>query len=277
MLLGCQQAPEEQLKANESKETVGDVAECGINEDCVPDEPLMGVQYLCEEGKCVKKPLGNPASMKCKEDGGTLEIREKEDGQYGVCIFPDGTECEEWAYFRGECPAELEGCSAEPVHLRAECCQKELKCDVANIAVYTAATGQCSCEQTDIKRQCAAVQCGRGKFSVFDPNIGECVCVQSGTGVVEAGPSVGMKEITTWQEAKQAVLEAFDAKWRKIPDGCGEYKNGTLMPAKVALEETENGWTAKLEYYCGKYLDKPDEPDHKKEVTVTRDGKVIGL
>jgi putative hemolysin len=47
--------------------------------------------------------MPNPASVYCEEQGGTLEIRENEDGQYGVCIFDDGSECDEWAYYRGEC------------------------------------------------------------------------------------------------------------------------------------------------------------------------------
>ncbi len=57
--------------------------------------------------------LANPASVYCTESGYAMEIRTDESGaQYGVCIFDDGTECEEWAYYRGECgpvvrPAEL--------------------------------------------------------------------------------------------------------------------------------------------------------------------------
>jgi len=48
--------------------------------------------------------LPNPASEYCEENGGTVEIREDESGgQVGYCIFPDGSECEEWAYYRGEC------------------------------------------------------------------------------------------------------------------------------------------------------------------------------
>ncbi len=48
--------------------------------------------------------LPNPASVFCEDQGGTLEIRTDADGgQYGVCIFDDGSECDEWAYFRGEC------------------------------------------------------------------------------------------------------------------------------------------------------------------------------
>ena len=49
--------------------------------------------------------LPNPASVFCIEQGGTLEVREGDAGQYGVCIFGDGSECEEWAFFRGECAA----------------------------------------------------------------------------------------------------------------------------------------------------------------------------
>ena len=48
--------------------------------------------------------MPNPASVFCEENGGTVEIRTAEDGsQSGACIFPDGSECDEWAYVRGEC------------------------------------------------------------------------------------------------------------------------------------------------------------------------------
>jgi putative hemolysin len=48
--------------------------------------------------------MPNPASVYCKQNGNTLEIRTAADGsQNGVCVFPDGGTCDEWAYFRGEC------------------------------------------------------------------------------------------------------------------------------------------------------------------------------
>ena len=48
--------------------------------------------------------IANPASTYCVEKGGTSQIRTAEDGsQYGVCTFPNGSECEEWAFFKGEC------------------------------------------------------------------------------------------------------------------------------------------------------------------------------
>jgi uncharacterized protein len=48
--------------------------------------------------------LPNPASENCVEQGGRLDIRENTGGdQYGVCVFDDGSECDEWAFYRGEC------------------------------------------------------------------------------------------------------------------------------------------------------------------------------
>ena len=60
--------------------------------------------------------MANPAAVFCEENGGVFEIRNAEDGsQSGVCIFPDGSECDEWAYFRGECgPSSQGGSNTSP-------------------------------------------------------------------------------------------------------------------------------------------------------------------
>lgn len=48
--------------------------------------------------------LPNPASVYCTQGGNKLEIRTAADGsQSGICVFQDGSTCDEWAYFRGEC------------------------------------------------------------------------------------------------------------------------------------------------------------------------------
>ncbi|MEJ2210508.1 MAG: DUF333 domain-containing protein [Anaerolineae bacterium] len=47
--------------------------------------------------------LANPASKYCVDQGGRLEIRDEAAGQVGYCLFDDGSECEEWAFYRGEC------------------------------------------------------------------------------------------------------------------------------------------------------------------------------
>ncbi len=54
--------------------------------------------------------IANPASVFCEEKGGKLEIRAAADGsQSGACIFADGSECDEWAFFRGECAPGTSG------------------------------------------------------------------------------------------------------------------------------------------------------------------------
>ncbi|TQV64076.1 MAG: DUF333 domain-containing protein [Sulfurovum sp.] len=51
--------------------------------------------------------MANPASVNCINKGGKLEMRtDKDGGTYGVCIFKNGKECEEWAFFRNECKDE---------------------------------------------------------------------------------------------------------------------------------------------------------------------------
>jgi putative hemolysin len=51
----------------------------------------------------VGEGLANPASTYCTEQGYTLDIRKDAYGsETGYCVFPLG-ECEEWAFFRGEC------------------------------------------------------------------------------------------------------------------------------------------------------------------------------
>jgi uncharacterized protein len=48
--------------------------------------------------------VANPASEYCVEEGGQVEIREDaQGGEFGVCTFDDGSECEEWELYRGEC------------------------------------------------------------------------------------------------------------------------------------------------------------------------------
>jgi len=48
--------------------------------------------------------IANPASVNCINKGGKLSIVDKPEGQVGMCTLSDGTVCEEWAYFREECP-----------------------------------------------------------------------------------------------------------------------------------------------------------------------------
>lgn len=48
--------------------------------------------------------IANPASQFCEANGGTSVITTAEDGsQQGWCDLADGTRCDEWAFYRGDC------------------------------------------------------------------------------------------------------------------------------------------------------------------------------
>ncbi len=49
--------------------------------------------------------IANPASTNCVDKGGTLAIHKRGDGgEYGVCLFEENRQCEEWAMMNGDCP-----------------------------------------------------------------------------------------------------------------------------------------------------------------------------
>jgi len=79
------------------------VAACGAEPTptAAPTEPAAGI--------------ANPASQFCVDRGYQSEIRDEAGGQVGYCLFPDGSECEEWAFYRGECGPAAAGATIEPL------------------------------------------------------------------------------------------------------------------------------------------------------------------
>lgn len=78
-----------------------------VEEDRTDDTEADEVQVEEKEGDegivdDEQDPAGiaNPASVYCEKRGGVLTL----EGSRGMCELPDGDVCEEWAYFRGECP-----------------------------------------------------------------------------------------------------------------------------------------------------------------------------
>ena len=52
-----------------------------------------------------KTKLANPASENCISHGGTHTTgRSPKGGEFGVCLFEDNRQCEEWALLLGHCP-----------------------------------------------------------------------------------------------------------------------------------------------------------------------------
>ena len=50
--------------------------------------------------------MANPASAACTRAGGTLTFVQSDKGEQGMCTLPSGEVCDEWEFFRGECPAK---------------------------------------------------------------------------------------------------------------------------------------------------------------------------
>jgi putative hemolysin len=80
-----------------------------IAQDVVTALCLVGLVVACApapQATPAPTPVGlpNPASVYCEGQGGRLEIRtDASGGQAGICVFADGSECDEWALLRNEC------------------------------------------------------------------------------------------------------------------------------------------------------------------------------
>lgn len=67
------------------------------------ESPLAPTSTTEPESGNLSSQIANPASENCIKKGGKLSIVDKPEGQVGMCTLSDGTICEEWALFRGEC------------------------------------------------------------------------------------------------------------------------------------------------------------------------------
>jgi putative hemolysin len=106
LLSGCIQGT-----GNGGQQLVGNDAD---EHGCIPS---AGYSWCEAKQKCIRPweeecvaenngqtGLPNPASVYCENQGGSLRIEDNDAGQVGICTLADGSECEEWAYYRGECP-----------------------------------------------------------------------------------------------------------------------------------------------------------------------------
>ena len=61
--------------------------------------------------ECEKVGIPNPAAVYCALMGYSSKIVDTATGQAGICILPDGLECEEWAFLTGRCGAQHSYCA----------------------------------------------------------------------------------------------------------------------------------------------------------------------
>jgi C1A family cysteine protease/putative hemolysin len=55
--------------------------------------------------------MANPAAVYCHELGYEYKTVDAQGGQHGTCVFPDGSECEEWAFLEGACGQSYSYCA----------------------------------------------------------------------------------------------------------------------------------------------------------------------
>ena len=65
-----------------------------------------GQNIIGGAGETQGAQIANPASEFCVKQGGKLDIMQMSNGnEHGMCILPDGRNCEEWSFYRGGCEA----------------------------------------------------------------------------------------------------------------------------------------------------------------------------
>ncbi|MCK5511083.1 DUF333 domain-containing protein [Candidatus Parcubacteria bacterium] len=77
------------------------------------------------------RPAPNPAAAYCEDLGYEYSIKSTKEGDYGMCLLPDGSEVEEWKFLEGKTGEEYSYChqkgysiktiSGEKCNYSAEC------------------------------------------------------------------------------------------------------------------------------------------------------------
>jgi putative hemolysin len=55
--------------------------------------------------------MANPAAVHCNELGYRYQRVDTAEGQHAICIFPDGSQCDEWRFLAGECGQSYSYCA----------------------------------------------------------------------------------------------------------------------------------------------------------------------
>jgi len=84
---------------------------CKSSEELVPTPFIEG-----EEDAFIGVP--NPASFYCQEMGYELDLRDTDGGTEGICVMPNGAECEEWEFLAGGCSIEWTFCQRQGYNIQ---------------------------------------------------------------------------------------------------------------------------------------------------------------
>ena len=85
---------------------------------CKGSEEIVPTQFIENEASDAFIGIPNPASFYCQEMGYELDLRDTDGGTEGICIMPNGTECEEWEFLAGGCSIEWTFCQRQGYNIR---------------------------------------------------------------------------------------------------------------------------------------------------------------
>ena len=152
--VACAAQPDETSGGSSEQAVSGDEWTPAPNPNPGPDpepspEPLPAPGPLCKtlSGPGGAGPgigLANPASVYCAELGFAAE------GE--TCTFPDGTACEQWSFFRGECGQAHSFCNRQGGQVSAE--SEDMGGFTSTYALCTLPSGA-TCKEQDFAASCA--------------------------------------------------------------------------------------------------------------------------
>lgn len=124
----------------------------GLDKRAAPG--IMSVDEVCAQS-IVKPSVANPAAVYCESLG--------YDYENGMCIFPDGSECEGWGFYRGRCGQKFTFC--EQQGFRIENRIDNMGTWTAEYAVCVFDNGSECLEQDYFDGKCSPSECKKWKMS----------------------------------------------------------------------------------------------------------------
>ncbi len=148
-------------------------------------QKIIFIGFLACLGFLAKDALAlyNPAAIYCKQLGLEFNMKSSGGDYLGTCKMPDGTECEEWAFFTGKCGQKYSYCLKNGMEIKTatgEACSNSFSKDCA---VCVSKTGQ----QTEVVK---LMRDNQEPLKVTEPNplgISSTQAVaQCGNGICDA-------------------------------------------------------------------------------------------
>jgi hypothetical protein len=122
---------------------------------CPCAETLESCPEDCKQGIT---NMANPAAVYCEDLNYHDEIITAADGsQSGICVFPDSTSCDDWAFYRGKCGQKFTFC--EQHGFRIETRTENMGTWTAEYAVCIFDDGSECSEQDYFEGKCSRSEC----------------------------------------------------------------------------------------------------------------------